>query len=59
MEVCENKELPFENGGIVVQLLNTFLRTFEIERTIERNDELEVRIKALEDSQRRQHDKQS
>lgn len=44
-EACELKRLPFErDGGTIVQLLNVWLRSFELEKM----SDLEERIKALE-----------
>jgi len=46
-EVSETGQLPFQNGGVIVQLLNTWLKSYELEKI----PELETRIKELEDSQ--------
>jgi hypothetical protein len=43
-DVCETGELPFQNGGVIVQLLNTWLKSYELEKV----SELEKRIKELE-----------
>ena len=48
LEVCNNRKLPFENGGTVVQLLNTWLRTYEVEQDVEKVADLEKRIAAIE-----------
>jgi len=47
-EVSETGQLPFQNGGVIVQLLNTWLKSYELEKI----PELETRIKELEDSQK-------
>lgn len=44
-EICDTGKLPFEGGGTVVQLLNVWLRSYEIEKV----SDLEERLKALED----------
>ena len=43
-EICDTGKLPFEGGGTVVQLLNVWLRSYEIEKV----SDLEERVKALE-----------
>jgi hypothetical protein len=43
-EACEKKRLPFDQGGTIVQLLNVWLRSYEIEKI----SNLEERIEALE-----------
>lgn len=44
-EACKMKKLPFErDGGTIVQLLNLWLRSYEVEKT----SDLEARVKALE-----------
>jgi len=48
-EVSETGQLPFQNGGVIVQLMNTWLKSYELEKI----PELETRIKELEDSQER------
>jgi hypothetical protein len=46
-EACTNGQLPFKkDGGIIVQLLNTWLRSYEAEK----QSELEERIEALENN---------
>ncbi len=44
-EICDTGKLPFEGGGTVVQLLNVWLRSYEIEKV----SDLEERVKALEE----------
>jgi len=44
-EICDTGKLPFEGGGTVVQLLNVWLRSYEIEKVTD----LEERVKALEE----------
>ena len=46
-EVSETGQLPFQNGGVIVQLLNTWLKSYELEKI----PELETRIKELEEHQ--------
>ena len=46
-EICDTGKLPFEGGGIVVQLLNVWLRSYEIEKV----SDIEERITAMEESQ--------
>ena len=46
-EVSETGQLPFQNGGVIVQLLNTCLESYELEK----NPELETIIKELEEHQ--------
>lgn len=48
-EVSETGQLPFQNGGVVVQLLNTWLKSYELEKI----PEMEARIKELEDDNER------
>ena len=48
-EVSETGQLPFQNGGVIVQLLNTWLKSYELEKI----PELETRIKELEEHQER------
>ena len=48
-EVSETGQLPFQNGGIIVQLLNTWLKSYEPEKI----PELENRLKELEEHQER------
>jgi len=48
-EVSETGQLPFQNGGVIVQLLNTWLKSYELEKI----PELETRIKELEDDNER------
>lgn len=43
-ETCKKGKLPFEGGGTIVQLLNVWLRSYEIEKM----SDLESRIKTLE-----------
>lgn len=43
-ETCKMKKLPFEGGGTIVQLLNVWLRSYEIEKV----SDLEMRVRALE-----------
>ncbi len=43
-ETCAKGKLPFEGGGTIVQLLNVWLRSYEIEKM----SDLEERVKALE-----------
>jgi hypothetical protein len=43
-DVVENGQLPFENGGTVVQLLNTWLKAFEAEKI----EDVEKRLAVLE-----------
>jgi hypothetical protein len=44
-DACRTGQLPFKkDGGIIVQLLNTWLRSYEAEK----ESELELRIEALE-----------
>ena len=31
-EACEKKKLPFEDGGMIVQLLNVWLRSYETDK---------------------------
>lgn len=45
-EVCRTRKLPFEGAGSVVQLLNTWLRSYEIEKV----SDLEERISHLEEA---------
>jgi hypothetical protein len=46
-DACTNGQLPFKkDGGIIVQLLNTWLRSYEAEK----QSELEERIEALENN---------
>ena len=47
-EVCNNGRLPFEGAGTIVQMLNTWLRSYETEKNVEKVTELEKRIDALE-----------
>ena len=47
-EISETGQLPFQNGGVIVQLLNTWLKSYELEKI----PEMEARIKMLEDSQK-------
>ena len=50
-EISETGQLPFQNGGVIVQLLNTWLKSYELEKI----PEMEARIKELEvDQERRQ-----
>lgn len=44
-EICDTGKLPFAGGGTVVQLLNVWLRSYEIEKVTD----LEERVKALEE----------
>jgi hypothetical protein len=46
-EICDTGKLPFEGGGTVVQLLNVWLRSYEIEKV----SDIEERITAMEESQ--------
>lgn len=48
-EVSETGQLPFQNGGVIVQLLNTWLKSYELEKI----PEMEARIKELEDDNER------
>jgi hypothetical protein len=49
MDACANGQLPFKkDGGIIVQLLNTWLRSYEAEK----QSELEERIEALENNRK-------
>jgi len=48
-EVSETGQLPFQNGGVIVQLLNTWLKSYELEKI----PEMEARIKMLEDDNER------
>jgi len=43
-ETCENGKLPFEGGGTIVQLLNTWLRSYETEKI----ENIEKRLEKLE-----------
>jgi len=46
-EACELKELPFKkDGGIIVQMLNLWLKSYEVDKI----KDLEDRIEVLEDS---------
>ena len=48
-EVSETGQLPFQNGGVIVQLLNTWLKSYELEKI----SELDTRIRELEEHQER------
>ena len=43
-DVSETGTLPFENGGVVVQLLNTWLKSWELDKI----SDIEKRLDALE-----------
>lgn len=44
MEVRNTGELPFQNGGVIVQMLNVWLKSYELEKV----SELEKRIQVIE-----------
>jgi len=44
-ETCELKHFPFDNGGTLVQLLNTWLRAYDAEKI----PEIEKRLKLIEE----------
>ena len=48
-DVAETGELPFKGntGGVVVQMLNVWLKSYEMDKMAE----IEVRLKALEEAQ--------
>jgi hypothetical protein len=48
-EVSETGNLPFQNGGVIVQLLNTWLKSYELEKI----SVLEGRLVELEEIQKR------
>ena len=43
-DVSETGTLPFENGGVVVQLLNTWLKSWELDNILD----IEMRLAELE-----------
>ena len=43
-DVCDSGALPFEGGGIVVQMLNVWLKSYEMEKM----NEVEKRLLELE-----------
>ena len=43
-DVSETGTLPFENGGVVVQLLNTWLKSWELDKILD----IEMRLAELE-----------
>jgi hypothetical protein len=43
-DVSETGTLPFENGGVVVQLLNTWLKSWELDKI----SDIEKRLAELE-----------
>ena len=43
-DVSETGALPFENGGVVVQLLNTWLKSWELDKI----SDIETRLTELE-----------
>ena len=48
-EVSENGQLPFQNGGVIVQLLNTWLKSYELDKI----SDIECRIAELEEVQKK------
>lgn len=44
-EVSETGKLPFENGGTVVQLLNSWMKAYELDKI----SDIEKRLSILED----------
>ena len=46
VETCDRGKLPFEGGGTIVQLLNCWLRSYEVEKM----SDLEERVLALEET---------
>ena len=50
-DVAETGELPFKGntGGVVVQMLNVWLKSYELDKMAE----IEARLKALEEAQKK------
>jgi hypothetical protein len=49
-ETCEKGKLPFEGGGVVVQMLQVFLKSYEMEKL----EDIEKRLDSLEKSQKKE-----
>lgn len=49
IETCEKGKLPFEGGGVVVQMLQVWLKSYEMEELAD----IKKRIDALEAAQKR------